>query len=120
MPKILVVDEDKDIRRLYSEELHEAGYEAITLESGYKLLERIEAEKPDLIIADIKMADCTGLDILHNVRKHFLELPVILVTTCDMNKEDMQSAEVDFYVVKSSDLTELMKKIAVALESNSH
>ncbi len=55
MPKILVVDDEEHIRLLYSEELKEAGYEVITAESGYKLLETIEDEKPDLVILDIKM-----------------------------------------------------------------
>ena len=44
MPKILVVDDEEHIRLLYSEELKEAGYEVITAESGYKLLEKIEEE----------------------------------------------------------------------------
>jgi len=46
MAKILIVDDEEHIRFLYSEELAEAGYEVITADSGYKLLERIEAEKP--------------------------------------------------------------------------
>ena len=62
MPKILVVDDEEHIRLLYSDELNEAGYEVITAESGYKLLERIEEEKPDLVILDIKMVDYNGLD----------------------------------------------------------
>ena len=55
MPKILVVDDEEHIRLLYSEELKEAGYEVITADSGYKLLERIDEEKPDLVILDIKI-----------------------------------------------------------------
>ena len=46
MAKILIVDDEEHIRFLYSEELTEAGYEVITAESGYKLLEKIEDEKP--------------------------------------------------------------------------
>src|SRR5271157_843335 len=99
MPKIFVVDEDEDIRLLYSETLNEAGYEVITAESGYRLFEKIRAEKPDLVIVDIKMADCSGLDIFQDIRNHFHELPVILVTAHDMKREDMQSIDVDFYVV---------------------
>ena len=46
MAKLLIVDDEEHIRYLYSEELSEAGYEVITADSGYKLLERIEEEKP--------------------------------------------------------------------------
>jgi DNA-binding response OmpR family regulator len=117
MPKILVVDDEEHIRLLYSEELKEAGYEVITAENGYKLLETIEGEKPDLVILDIKMVDYNGLDILQDIRNQFYDLPVILSTAYDTFKEDMKSIAADFYVVKSFDLTELKKKIAMALET---
>ena len=45
MAKILIVDDEEHIRFLYSEELTEAGYEVITADSGYKLLERIEQDR---------------------------------------------------------------------------
>ena len=117
MPKILVVDDEEHIRLLYSEELKEAGYEVITAESGYKLLETIGEQKPDLVILDIKMVDYNGLDLLQDIRNEFYDLPVILSTAYDTFKEDMKSIAADFYVVKSFDLTELMKKIAMALET---
>ena len=117
MPKILVVDDEEHIRLLYSEELKEAGYEVITAESGYKLLETIEEEKPNLVILDIKMVDYNGLDILQDIRNHFYDLPVILSTAYDSFKEDVKSIAADFYVVKNLDLTELKNKIAIALET---
>ncbi|MCE5333583.1 MAG: response regulator [Desulfobacteraceae bacterium] len=117
MPKILVVDDEEHIRLLYSEELKEAGYEVITAESGFKLLETIESEKPDLVILDIKMVDYNGLDLLQDIRNQFYDLPVILSTAYDTFKEDMKSIAADFYVVKSFDLTELKNKIVMALET---
>ncbi len=118
MPKILVVDDEEHIRLLYSEELKEAGYEVVTAESGYKLLEIIEEERPDLVVLDIKMVDYNGLDLLQDIRNHFYDLPVILSTAYDTFKEDTKAIAADFYVVKSFDLTELKKKIAVALETS--
>ena len=53
MAKILIVDDEEHIRFLYSEELTEAGYEVITADGGYKLLERIEAEKPDTVCVEL-------------------------------------------------------------------
>lgn len=118
MPKILVVDDEEHIRLLYSEELKEAGYEVITAESGYRLMETIEEEKPDLVVLDIKMVDYNGLDLLQDIRNHFYDLPVILSTAYDTFKEDMKAIAADFYVVKSFDLTELKKKIAMALDTS--
>jgi two-component system, response regulator, stage 0 sporulation protein F len=118
MAKILIVDDEEHIRFLYSEELTEAGYEVITADSGFKLLERIEEEQPDLVVLDIKMVDYNGLDLLQDIRNQFLDLPVILCTAYDTFKEDMKSIAADFYVIKSFDLTELKTKIKSALEKN--
>ncbi|UCF71896.1 MAG: response regulator [Deltaproteobacteria bacterium] len=118
MAKILVVDDEEHIRLLYSEELGEAGYEVVTAADGYKLIERIDDERPDLVILDIKMIDYNGLDLLQEIRNKFYNLPVILCTAYDTFKEDMKSIAADFYVIKSFDLTELKKKIAMALEAN--
>jgi DNA-binding response OmpR family regulator len=120
MPKILVVDDEEHVTLLYSVELKEAGYEVITAESGYKILEKIDEEKPDLVILDIQMFDYNGLDILQDIRNHFYDLPVILATAYDSFKEETKSIAADFYIVKSYDLTELKKKIAMALETKLH
>jgi DNA-binding response OmpR family regulator len=117
MAKILVVDDEEHIRLLYSEELSEAGYDVITASDGYKLAERIDKEKPDLVILDIKMVDYNGLDLLQEIRNRFYNLPVILCTAYDTFKEDIKSIAADFYVVKSFDLADLKKKIAMALEA---
>jgi DNA-binding response OmpR family regulator len=117
MAKILIVDDEEHIRQLYSEELIEAGYEIITAESGYKILDKIEDEKPDLVVLDIKMADYNGLDVLQDIRNKFYNLPVVLCTAYDTFKEDMKSVAADFYVIKSFDLTELKNKISMALEA---
>ncbi len=117
MSKILVVDDEEHIRLLYSEELKEAGYEVTTAEGGYKLIERIEEEKPDLVILDIKMPHYNGLDILQDIRNDFYDLPVILSTAYDSFKDDVKSIAANFYVVKSLNLTELKNKIAMALET---
>ncbi|MEE8300463.1 MAG: response regulator [Desulfatiglandales bacterium] len=118
MAKILVVDDEEHIRLLYSEELSEAGHDVITAADGSKLLERIDKEKPDLIILDIKMVDYNGLDLLQEIRNKFYNLPVILCTAYDTFKDDIKAIAADFYVIKSFDLTELKKKIVMALEAN--
>jgi DNA-binding NtrC family response regulator len=118
MPKkVLIVDDEEHIRFLYSEELADEGYEVITADSGYKLLEKIEDEKPDVVVLDIKMVDYNGLDLLQDIRNRFYDLPVILCTAYDTFKEDMKSIAADHYVIKSFDLTELKSKIATALET---
>ncbi len=118
MAKILIVDDEEHIRYLYSEELSDSGYEVITADSGYKLIERIKEEKPDLVILDIKMVGYNGLDLLQDIRNNFYDLPVVLCTAYDTFKRDMKSIAADFYVIKSFDLTELKTKVAMALEAS--
>jgi two-component system, response regulator, stage 0 sporulation protein F len=118
MAKILIVDDEEHIRYLYSEELSDAGYEVITAENGHLLLEKIEKEKPDLVVLDIKMVDYNGLDLLQDIRNKFYDLPVVLCTAYDTFKEDMKSIAADYYVIKSFDLSELKSKIAMALEAS--
>jgi DNA-binding response OmpR family regulator len=113
--KILVVDDEAHIRMLYSEELAEEGYEVITAEGGLNLLERIEAEKPVLVVLDIKMVDYNGLDLLQDIRNKFYDLPVILCSAYDTFKDDIKSIAADQYVIKSFDLSELKSKISELL-----
>ncbi|MDR2340176.1 MAG: response regulator [Deltaproteobacteria bacterium] len=113
--KILVVDDEAHIRLLYSEELAEDGYEVITKENGQGLLDLIEAEKPDVVVLDIKMMDYNGLDLLQDIRNKYYDLPVILCSAYDTFVDDMKSIAADHYVVKSFDLAELKQKIASVL-----
>jgi DNA-binding response OmpR family regulator len=117
MAKILLIDDEEHIRFLYSELLTESGYEVLTAENGFKLLEKIEAEKPDLIVLDIRMVDYNGLDLLQDSRNKFHKLPIIICTAYDTFKDDIKSVAADYYVIKSFDLAELKAKIALALNA---
>lgn len=117
MAKILIVDDEEHIRMLYQVELQDEGYEVITAADGRDLVGLIQREQPDLVVLDIKMAGYNGLDLLQEIRKRFYNLPVILCSAYDSFKRDMKSIAADFYVVKSSDLTQLKKTIVRALES---
>lgn len=117
MAKVLIVDDEKHIRILYAEELEEEGYEVAVAADGKDILERLERERPDCVVLDIKMVDCNGLDVLQEIRNRFYNLPVILCSAYGNYKVDVKSIAADAYVVKSSDLTELKKKIAQALET---
>ena len=119
MSKLLVVDDEEPIRFLYEEELTDEGYEVVSVASGQGLVERIEQEKPDLIVLDIKLADAYGLVLLQEIRNRYYDLPVILCSAYEVFKRDVKAIAADAYVVKSSDLTLLKKAIRRALEGKS-
>jgi DNA-binding response OmpR family regulator len=118
MAKVLIVDDEKHIRLLYSEELKEEGYDVALAADGKDILPRIEREKPDVIVLDIKMVSTNGLDVLQEIRNKYYNLPVILCSAYGSYKVDIKSIAADAYVVKSSDLTELKNKIAQVLEAS--
>jgi DNA-binding response OmpR family regulator len=118
MAKVLIVDDEKHIRLLYSEELKEEGYDVAVAADGTDILDRIGKEKPDVIVLDIKMVSSNGLDVLQEIRNTFYNLPVILCSAYGSYKVDIKSIAADAYVVKSSDLTELKNKIAQVLEAS--
>ncbi len=117
MPKILIVDDEEGIRILYSMELRDEGYEVVTLPDGKDLLKVLDKERPDCIVLDIKMREYNGLDLLQQIRKQYYDMPVILNSAYSSFKVDIKSVAADYYVVKSSDLTELKEKLKVALEA---
>jgi len=118
MAKILIVDDEEGIRMLYSMELQDEGYEVITRPDGKDLLEVVDLERPDCIVLDIKMREYNGLDLLQHLRKKYYDLPVILNSAYSSFKVDLKAVAADYYVVKSSDLSELKEKLKVALETH--
>jgi len=114
--KILIVDDEKAIQIIYTEELIEEGYEVVTTIDGSQLLELVAQERPDLIVLDIRLGQYDGLDLLQDIRNTYYDLPVILCTAYSIFKYDLKSIAADYYVCKSSNLQELKLKIKMALE----
>jgi len=112
--KILIVDDDQSILRLYQEELEEDGYTIITAASGVEGLEKFEKENPDLVTLDIHLPDIDGIKLLRQMKEKRPRLPIIMSTAYDY-RDDFSVWASEAYVVKSSDLTELkatIKKLA--------
>lgn len=117
MTKVMIVDDEEHIRTLYSLELEDEGYQVMTLESGEGISGRIKEFNPDVVILDIKMTGISGLDVLQEIRSEHYNLPVILCSAYGSYKGNLKSVAADYYVVKSSDTTELKNKIKAALEA---
>ena len=107
MKRILVVDDEEDIRQLYKEELEEEGYEVELAERGVEALDKISRSKPDVVILDLRMPGMGGLEVLERIREQDKELPVIICSAYGEYKHDLTTWASDAYVVKSADLTEL-------------
>jgi CheY-like chemotaxis protein len=111
MQTILVVDDDRNLRRLYKAELESEGYRVLVAQNGIIALELLEQERPDLIVMDIRMPVMDGLEAMTRVLKQQKSLPVILNTAYSSYLDNFSTWAAEGYVVKSSDLTPLKEKI---------
>ncbi|TRO83278.1 response regulator [Trichloromonas acetexigens] len=111
MARLLIVDDERDIRHLYAAELEDEGYEVESAGSGAEAAEKLNHQHFDLVVLDIQMKGESGLQLLQKIVKERTDLPVILCTAFSCYKEDFSSWLADGYVVKSSDLSELKREI---------
>jgi len=111
MKKILVVDDEKNIRSLYEKELQDEGYAVTLAGNGREALERFSSERPDLVVLDIRMPGMDGLEALGKLLAEDPKVPVVLNSAYSSYKDNFLSWSADAYVVKSSDLTELKETI---------
>jgi DNA-binding NtrC family response regulator len=78
--KILVIDDDQDILVLLRHRLEQLGYTAATATSGARALDMLAAERPALILLDLKLPRMSGLEVLRTVKRTLPELPIIVMT----------------------------------------
>jgi DNA-binding response OmpR family regulator len=115
MTKVLVVDDEKNLRTLYASELGDEGYEVMVARDGKEALRILESEHPDLVVLDIRMAGLNGLETMSRMLALNNRLPIILNTAYTSYKESFLSWSADAYVVKSADMAELKAKIREVL-----
>jgi CheY-like chemotaxis protein len=116
MKTILVVDDEKNIRLLYEEELKDEGYHVLTASNGLEALELIEKQEIDLVLLDIKMPEMDGPEFLRQVRQFNTTLPIIISTAYgDHVQQDFSVWLSDGYIVKTTELDELKAKVKEVL-----
>jgi DNA-binding response OmpR family regulator len=108
--KILVVDDDLHIQRLYKEEFEDEGYEVVVASNGQEAIEKFEKESPDIVTLDILLPDIDGIRILRQMKEKDPKVPIIMSTAYDY-RDDFAVWASEAYIVKSSDLDELKSMI---------
>ena len=115
MEKVLCVDDDLSLLRLYQEELTEEGYKVILAKDGKEALKKFEKESPHVVVMDIRMPVMDGIETLTAMLGKDRQIPVILNTAYPQYRENFMTWGAEAYVIKSSDLTELKEKIRQVL-----
>jgi DNA-binding response OmpR family regulator len=114
--KLLIVDDDTNIQRLYKEELEEEGYDVVIATTGKEALELFQNETFDIVTLDILMPDIDGITLLRKMKEQSPDIPIIMSTAYDY-RDDFAVWASEAYIVKSSDLGELKKAIKKLLGS---
>jgi DNA-binding response OmpR family regulator len=111
MTKVMVVEDEKHLLKLYKDELEDDGYEVMPIDDGRKTMENIINFKPSVVVLDIRLGDQEGLEILEQIKSYDRALPVILNSAYSSYKDNFSSWMADDYVIKSPDLSELKLSI---------
>jgi len=80
MSKLLIVDDEADVREFAANFFRKRKIDVITASSGEEAIEIIEKQKPDLLLLDIKMGGIDGVETLRRVKQKDRDLKVIMVT----------------------------------------
>ena len=116
MYRILIVDDEENLRILYKKELLKDGYIVELAASGEEALKKFEEEPPDLVVLDIKMPGMDGMEVMSKILSLDNKMPIVLNTAYASYQDNFTTWAADAYVVKSSDLTELRERVKIILK----
>lgn len=115
--KILVIDDEVEITSLLKKFLEKEGYEAITANSAKEGIEKLQTEKPNVILLDVRMPEMNGLDAMKRIREIDSNVAVIMATAVVDDKvvAEVVKMKATDYIVKPFDLDYLRKVLLVKI-----
>ena len=116
MNRILIVEDEKEIREGVSEYLSEVGYNVISAEDGIQAIELFKNNKIDLVILDIMLPKANGFVVLNKIRQES-NVPVIMLTAMSDDYTQIMSFDekADDYITKPFSIIVLHKRIEALL-----
>jgi len=115
--KILVADDEQEIRNLLDHFLKGQGYEVVLASDGNQALKLAAEENPQIIILDIKMPGLDGLEVCKRLKEKEQTklIPVIVITGFEDNKMEALNIGADDFVNKPFDMAEISSRVRSAL-----
>jgi len=119
--KIVLAEDDKFISKAYQDGLRRGNYEVIPAFNGIEAVEKIKAEKPDLILLDIIMPDKNGFEVLEEIKiiPELKNIPVIFLSNLGQETDIQKGRElgaVDYLIKSNFSMKEVISKISEYLK----
>ena len=117
MLTILVVEDDKNLRKLMAAYLEQEGYQVITANNGWEALRVIDKHHIDLLISDIMMKNIDGYELVESLRESGFSLPILMVTAKESFEDKKKGFQlgIDDYMVKPINMQEMLLRVAALL-----
>lgn len=118
--KILIVDDDDEIRELLEFDVAQSGYFVDTAKDGLEGLNKALNNSYDLILLDVMMPKMNGFDVCKNIRNAKINIPILLLTAKGTIEDKTEGFDcgADDYLVKPFDIQEVLLRIRVLLRRN--
>lgn len=116
LARVLVVDDEPQIRRFLRTSLDAHGYEVVEAVDGRDAIKRTTVEKPDIIVLDLGLPDMEGIEVIKRVRE-WSDVPIIVLTARNREPDKIEALDggADDYLTKPFGMGELMARIRAAL-----
>jgi DNA-binding response OmpR family regulator len=110
---ILLVEDDRSISEVYTDEFVDNGYKVIAAGDGKQAIELLEKESPNLLILDLKLPLMEGLEVIKEIKQKNSSVPIIVCTGFPLTPEDVAMYEklVKQVVTKPIDLDVLVNRV---------
>jgi two-component system OmpR family response regulator len=119
--KVLVVDDEPNIRDLLSASLRFAGHQVATAANGTDAITMISETNPDIVLLDVMLPDISGFGVTKKIRGMGIETPILFLTARDDTEDKVTGLTVggDDYVTKPFSLDEIMARISAIMRRTS-
>lgn len=117
MFRILIVEDDVELRQLFQHVLMKNGYDVSGVSDGKKALDALNADYYDLIITDVMMPEMDGYELVRSIRESAVNLPVLMITAKDAF-DDMRMgflSGTDDYMMKPVNVNEMVLRVGALL-----
>ena len=119
VPRITIVDDDRDTREFLREVLEHEGYDVQVVSNGLRLISSLQVDRPDLVLLDVVMSWMDGFELCRAIKKNpaFADIPVIFITARGTPEDVAQGFDCGCaeYLVKPLDLELLRQRIRAIL-----